>query len=60
MELPNCEIHNETVSQAYIVGDESKTVTVTVNAQKGTMDVGIITANVTVNEIQDSMDVTIS
>ena len=60
LELPNCEIHNETVSQAYIVGDESKTVTVTVNAQKGTMAVGIITANVTVNEIQDSMDVTIS
>lgn len=60
LELPNCEILNETVSQAYIVGDESKTVTVTVNAAKGTMAVGNTVANVKVNEIQDSMGVTIS
>jgi hypothetical protein len=60
LELPNCEILNETESQEYSVGDESKTVTVTVNAQKGTMTVGNTVANVKVNEIQDSMDVTIS
>lgn len=60
LELTNCEILNETVSQAYIVGSESKTVTVTVNAAKGTMVVGNTVANVTVGELQDSMDVTIS
>lgn len=60
LELPNCEIHNETVSQEYIVGDESKFVTISIHAQKGTMTVGNVAAIVTVNELQNSMDVTIS
>lgn len=60
LELPNCEIHNETVSQEYIVGSESKIVTVTVNVAKGTMAEENTVANVTVGEIQDTMGVTIS